>query len=28
VTPQIPEGWHGLSAPLADSDKTKIVIRK
>jgi len=28
VTPQIPEGWHGLAAPLADSDKTRIVIRK
>jgi hypothetical protein len=28
VTPQLPEGWHGLSAPLADSEKTKIVIRK
>jgi len=28
VTPQIPEGWHGLSAPLSDGDKTKIVIRK
>ena len=28
VTPQIPEGWHGLSTPLADSDKTRIVIRK
>ena len=28
VTPQIPEGWHGLSAPLAASDKTIIVIRK
>ena len=28
VTPQIPEGWHGLSAPLADAEKTKIVIRK
>jgi hypothetical protein len=28
VTPQIPEGWHGLSAPLSDGEKTKIVIRK
>jgi len=28
ATPQIPEGWHGLSAPLADNDKTRIVIRK
>ena len=28
VAPQIPEGWHGLSAPLADKEKTKIVIRK
>ena len=28
VTPQLPEGWHGLSAPLADAEKTKIVIRK
>ena len=28
VTPQLPEGWHGLSAPLADNEKTKIVIRK
>src|SRR5450432_2182337 len=28
VTPQIPEGWHGLAAPLADASKTRIVIRK
>lgn len=28
ATPQIPEGWHGLSTPLANADKTKIVIRK
>jgi len=28
VTPQIPEGWHGLTTPLANTDKTKIVIRK
>jgi hypothetical protein len=28
VTPQLPEGWHGLSTPLADNEKTKIVIRK
>jgi len=28
VTPQIPEGWHGLSTPLSDGDKTKIVLRK
>jgi len=28
ATPQIPEGWHGLAAPLADGDKTRIVIRK
>jgi len=28
ATPQIPEGWHGLAAPLTDGDKTRIVIRK
>jgi len=32
VTPQIPDGWHGLVAPLSagagDGDKTRIVIRK
>ena len=28
VTPQLPEGWHGLAAPLAEGDKTRIVIRK
>jgi hypothetical protein len=28
VTPQLPEGWHGLAAPLADSSKTRIVLRK
>ena len=28
VTPQIPEGWHGLAAPLANGNKTLIVIRK
>jgi len=28
VTPQIPAGWHGLVAPLASTDKTRIVIRK
>jgi hypothetical protein len=28
VTPQVPEGWHGLAAPLADGDKTRIVLRK
>ena len=28
VTPQIPEGWHGLAGALGDSQKTRIVIRK
>jgi hypothetical protein len=28
VTPQLPDGWHGLVAPLDDADKTRIVIRK
>lgn len=28
VTPQIPDGWHGLMAPIADGDKTRVVIRK
>ena len=28
VTPQIPEGWHGLEAAPSDGDKTRIVIRK
>jgi hypothetical protein len=28
VTPQIPEGWHGLVAPLDGNEKTRIVIRK
>ena len=28
VTPQIPDGWHGLAASLADASKTRIVIRK
>jgi len=28
VSPQLPEGWHGLSAPLADGERTKVVIRK
>jgi len=29
VTPQLPEGWHGLSAPLVGNlDKTRFVIRK
>jgi hypothetical protein len=28
VTPQIPDGWHGLAAPLAEASKTRIVIRK
>lgn len=28
ATPQIPEGWHGLGSPLADSEKTRVVIRK
>jgi len=28
VTPELPEGWHGLSASLPDGEKTKIVIRK
>ncbi|HWZ89978.1 MAG TPA: L,D-transpeptidase, partial [Polyangiaceae bacterium] len=26
--PQIPEGWHGLVAPLESAEKTRIVIRK
>jgi hypothetical protein len=28
VTPQIPDGWHGLVAPLENAEKTRIVIRK
>jgi hypothetical protein len=28
VTPHLPDGWHGLAAPLGDGDKTRIVIRK
>jgi hypothetical protein len=28
VTPQIPDGWHGLVAPPGGADKTRIVIRK
>ncbi|HEY4107286.1 MAG TPA: L,D-transpeptidase [Polyangiaceae bacterium] len=28
VSPQIPDGWHGLVAPLDGTDKTRIVIRK
>jgi len=28
VTPQIPDGWHGLVAPPEGSDKTRVVIRK
>jgi hypothetical protein len=28
VTPQIPDGWHGLVAPLEGTDQTRIVIRK
>ncbi|HEX3777604.1 MAG TPA: L,D-transpeptidase [Polyangiaceae bacterium] len=28
VSPQIPDGWHGLVAPLDGADKTRIVIRK
>lgn len=28
VTPTLPEGWHGLSAPLAPSETTRVVIRK
>ncbi len=28
VTPQIPDGWHGLVAPLGGGDKTRVVIRK
>ncbi len=28
ATPQIPEGWHGLAAPLGDAEKTRVVIRK
>lgn len=28
VTPSLPEGWHGLAAPLAASEKTRVVIRK
>jgi len=28
VTPAVPEGWHGLSAPGSDAEKTRVVIRK
>ena len=30
VTPELPDGWHGLKAPLgpSDAEKTRIVIRK
>lgn len=28
VTPEIPDGWHGLVAPLGNAEKTRIVIRK
>lgn len=28
VAPQIPDGWHGLVAPLGGDEKTRIVIRK
>jgi hypothetical protein len=28
VTPEVPEGWHGLEAQLGTGEKTRIVIRK
>jgi len=28
VTPRTPDGWHGIEAPLAADEKTRIVIRK
>jgi len=28
VTPELPDGWHGLSASLGDGDKARIVLRK
>ena len=28
VTPNLPDGWHGLSAPLEAGNKTRIVLRK
>jgi hypothetical protein len=28
ATPHVPEGWHGLTAPLPGSDKTRVVLRK
>jgi len=28
VTPELPEGWHGLVAPIGEDQKTRVVIRK
>ena len=28
ATPELPDGWHGLLTPVAEGEKTRVVLRK